>query len=530
MEGRPVVPGQDSDKNSEYLRNDAAFEKQQLELRSAQDIAEDGHVGTDRFGHALVAEDVKASAALRRKIDLRLMPIILACYLFCFIDRSNIGNARVAGLEADLKILPTQYGGYGYNLLLTGFYIAYVVFEPIGNFVCKAVGPGKYLPALVFGFGISSFGVAFCHNFGAAFACRFLLGIFEAGFFPGVAYYLSRWYTKDEFGFRMAMFLFGVPLSGAFGGLLASGFLDAEGFGMIRTWRVIFFAEGLITMGLSVAMYFLLPDGPAEAKWLKPEERAMVIARIKAENVGSMLLIDDVKAGVVKQAILNPTTLCMALYFCLANIPVQGLGFFLPSILRQIYPSITTIEVQLRTVPPYVCAAFVLLSVGYLSWKTQRRGLYMAILTPLLSIGYAIFLGTNNGSARYAATFLIAMGSSPTGALANTWATINTTSDTARAATLSMVIFAGNCGGLAATWTYIPKLTKPIPKESQIPGNALNLAGGMVQCFLSIGLWYWQVRENKQKAAGRDDYILEGKTDQEASILGQKHPGFRYKY
>ena len=103
---------------------------------------------------------------------------------------------------------------------------------------------------------------------------------------------------------------------------------------------------------------------------------ALVIARIKAENVGSMLLIDDIKAGVIKQAVLNPTTLCMALYFCLANIPVQGLGFFLPSILRQIYPSISTIEVQLRTVPPYVCAAFVLLLAGYLSWKTQRRALY----------------------------------------------------------------------------------------------------------------------------------------------------------
>lgn len=123
----------------------------------------------------------------------------------------------------------------------------------------------------------------------------------------------------------------------------------------------------------------------------------MVIARIKAENVGSMLLIDDVKAGVIKQAVLNPTTLCMALYFCLANIPgmidrllcaaltevnttllspVQGLGFFLPSILRQIYPSITTVEIQLRTVPPYVCAMFLLLLAGYLSWKTKRRGLY----------------------------------------------------------------------------------------------------------------------------------------------------------
>jgi hypothetical protein len=110
---------------------------------------------------------------------------------------------------------------------------------------------------------------------------------------------------------------------------------------MIKTWRVIFFAEGLITMGLSAIMYFLLPDGPAEAKFLTADERgkcrlytsrevviltestsqATVIARIKAENVGSMLLIDDIKAGVIKQAVLNPTTLCMALYFCLANIP-----------------------------------------------------------------------------------------------------------------------------------------------------------------------------------------------------------------
>lgn len=126
----------------------------------------------------------------------------------------------MAGLERDLNILPTQYNGYGYNLLLTAFYvsqsvtvcsfplskvlrqIAYVVFEPFGNLrklsvfsrtkhdltldtVCKKFGPGKFLPALVFGFGISSFAVAFCHNFGAAFACRFLLGVFESAFFPG---------------------------------------------------------------------------------------------------------------------------------------------------------------------------------------------------------------------------------------------------------------------------------------------------------------------------------------------------------
>lgn len=226
-------------------------------------------------------------------------------------------------MEASLGMRPTDFNGYGYNLLLTAFYIPCeshrdyslirgrpvsagadipgplldVLFEIPCNFLCKISGPGKFLPAAALGFGLFSMLMAFANNFGAAFAFRFMLGLAEAGFFPGVGLALSRWYTKAELGFRFACFLVAVPLAGSFGGLLASGFLSTPGFGSVRGWRVIFFAEGacdvylapqnpsadadldtsfgtgLITMGLAVILYFMLPDSPATAWFLTPEER-----------------------------------------------------------------------------------------------------------------------------------------------------------------------------------------------------------------------------------------------------------------
>ncbi|GAA5837014.1 hypothetical protein JCM11251_004474 [Rhodosporidiobolus azoricus] len=499
-------------------------------LETVQEAAADGHAATDRHGNVLVAIDHAAEAAIRRKCDLQIVPIIALCYLFCFIDRSNIGNARTAGLERDLGIAPTDYGGYGYNLLLTAFYIAYVVFELPASLICKKVGPGRFVPFLVFMFGLFSFAFAFIGNFGGAFALRFCLGIFEAMFLPSIAYYLSRFYRKAEYGFRVGVFFVGAPMAGAFGGLLASGFLSSPGFGMVRTWRIIFFGEGLITMGLGVLAWFLLPDSPSKARFLTPEQRILAVARIKSENVGSTELLDSVHQSVVRQAMFNPTTLTMVLYFLLANLPVQGLGFFLPSILRSIYPDISTVTLQLRTVPPYVVGAFTLLLASYLGWKTNCRGRYMLIFLPCLAAGYAIFLGANAGQARYAAVFLIAMGSVTTGPLCTTWATVNTTSDTARAATLSAVIFGGNIGGLIATWTYIPKLNSRVPRESQIPGNSLNLAGAIVQWFLTAGLLVYQHRENRQKEKGRDDWRLEGVKEGDDALLGQKHPAYRFLY
>ncbi|SCV69351.1 BQ2448_2371 [Microbotryum intermedium] len=476
------------------------------ERHQIEEVALAGHAATDIHGHSLVEIDEKAEAALRWKIDIRILPTIALLYLFC---------ARLAGLEKDLKMT----GKYDYNILLTSFYVAYVVFEIPCNYICKVVGPGKFIPILSFCFGLFSLAMAFVKSFGAGIAVRFLLGVAEAGVFPGMAFYLSRWYRKDELGFRLAFYIVCAPLAGAFGGLLASGLLKAPSFGMIHTWRIFFFAEGIITMGIAAISYPLLTDRPETAKWLSAEEKALCAARTKSENVGSVVVVDEAKSKVFMSGMFNTNSLVIALIFLLDNITVQGLGFFLPTIVRTIFPRKSTIELQLRTTPPYIVGAVISLVLPYLSWKTGRRALWMTVSAPLMIIGYAMFVASTNPQVRYAACFLIASAAFSFGSFCNTWAAINTTSDTARAGAIAITVFGGNLGGLVAT--YAP---------NQIPGNSLNLATSSLILLLTLGLWAWQKRENKRHNEGRMDHVLEGKSDDEIAMLGQHHPGFRYRH
>ncbi|TNY19180.1 putative MFS transporter [Rhodotorula diobovata] len=490
-------------------------------IHNIEEVALHGHAATNiKDGQSLFHIDEAKERALRRKIDLRILPTVALLYLFCFIDRANIGNARLAGLEKDLGLQ-----GYDYNILLTAFYVAYVVFEFPAQVVNKWIGPGKMIPILSFGFGLFSLCMAFVQSFGAAVAVRFCLGIMEAGVFPGIAFFLSRFYRKDELGFRLALYIVCAPLAGAFGGLLASGILKIDHIGPYRTWRNIFLVEGIITMGIALISYFILPDRPETCKWLTPEERLLAEARIKSENVGQTEVVDALHSKTLWSGVFNPTTLISATIFFFDNIVVQGVGFLYPTIVRTIYPGQTTIQLQLRTVPPYVVGAFTTLLTGYLSFKTKKRGLYMVLSAPFMIIGYAMYLGSMDPHVRYTAAFMVAIGAFSFGALCTAWAAANVTSDTARAGALGTVVLFGNCGGLVSTWTFLPK-----DSPRYVPGNAFNLCGSTVMLILSAGLWAWQVRENRAKAKGRDDWRIEGKTQAEIEALGQKLPGFRYAY
>jgi MFS family permease len=136
---------------------------------------------TRRFGHSLIEIDPAAERRLRNKIDLMVVPTVSLLYLFCFIDRANIGNAKIAGLEKDLGM-----AGNDYNMVLSIFYISYILFEIPSNIVCKWIGPGWFIPSISLGFGIISVCTGFVHNRAEAAGVRFLLGIFEAGMMPGM--------------------------------------------------------------------------------------------------------------------------------------------------------------------------------------------------------------------------------------------------------------------------------------------------------------------------------------------------------
>lgn len=134
--------------------------------------------------------------------------------------------------------------GNDFNASLSIFYISYIIFQLPCNAFCKWIGPGWFIPATTLGFGVCSMGTAFVHNYPSLCGVRFLLGIFESAMQPSLAYYLSRWYKRDELTFRVSLYIVSASLAGAFGGLLASAILNLPSFGSLHSWRMIFAIEG----------------------------------------------------------------------------------------------------------------------------------------------------------------------------------------------------------------------------------------------------------------------------------------------
>ena len=283
---------------------------------------------------------------------------------------------------------------------------------------------------------------------------------------PGIAYYMSRWYRRSELAFRLSLYIVMAPLAGAFGGLLASGILTLDSVGSLKTWRMIFIIEGIITCGLAIIAFFTLTDRPATARWLTAEERELAIARVKSERVGTTEVLDKMDSKKLVRGIFNPVVLATSMIFLLDNVTVQGLAFFLPTIVRvstlnsppnltyhkstneltdfqTIYPGTTVVHQQLRTVPPYIVGAFFTVLFPFLSWRFDRRNIFLIVSAPLIMVGYIMFLASTDGQVRYGATFLITAGAFSFGALCNAQVSANVLSDTARASAIGTNVMFG---------------------------------------------------------------------------------------
>lgn len=390
--------------------------------------------------------------------------------------------------------------------------------------MCKWIGPGWFIPAISLGFGAISIATAYVHNFSQAAGVRFVLGMFEAGMLPGIAYYLSRWYRRSELTFRLGLYIVMAPMAGAFGGLLASGILKLDSFCGVKSWRMIFVLEGIITVVLAIIAFFTLTDRPETARWLTQEEKDLAIARIKSERVATTEVLDKIDMKKILQGILNPITMLTSFIFLLNNITVQGLAFFAPTIVRTIYPNKTLIQQQLFTVPPYIVGAFFTLFLPGLSWKLDRRQVIMMACTPMVIAGYSIFLATTDANARYGALFLLSSSIFAMGPMTNAQVSANVISDTARSSGIGMNVMFGNMGGLIATWSYLPWDGPNYPI-----GNGLNLAAiSSILILSTLGL-IWMKRDNKKRDGRNVEEELLGMSQQEIQDLDWKHPAFRWK-
>ncbi|KAG9252976.1 major facilitator superfamily domain-containing protein [Emericellopsis atlantica] len=476
---------------------------------------------TEKDGAPVYEYDRLAERKLRNKIDLMIMPTTCLLYLFCFIDRANIGNARIAGMDVELGMK-----GFDYNATLSMFYVSYIVFELPSNVVCKLVGPGWFIPFLTVMFGICSIGCGFVQTTQQMMGVRFLLGIFEAGMMPGVAYYLSRWYRRSELTFRMGLYLVTGPVAGAFGALLAGAILNLDSFGAAKGWRMIFAIEGVVTISLGVIGFFTLTDRPETARWLSADEKRLCEERLRSERLGATKVLDKLDKKKLVLGMFNPMVITTSVIFLFCNITVQGLGFFLPTIVGSIHADKTVIQKQLFTVPPYIVGSIVTLIIPLLSWRWDRRQIFMIVTAPMGITGYIIFLATTNQTARYAATFLITSSAFYLGALTNSQVSANVVSDTARTSAIGLNVLFGNIGGLISTWSFLPFDAPNYPI-----GNGLNLGVQMGTLTIATIMLFWMKRNNAARDRRETEELdkIRDMTREEQEDLDWKHPSFRWR-
>ena len=326
------------------------------------------------------------------KLDLRLIPWLCLLYLISFLDRTNIGNAKIQGLQKDLKMTNSQY-----NISLTIFFISYSLFEPLTQILLKRFRPSIFIPAIMLMWGICMMTMGLVHDFGGLAAARWFLGLAEAGLFPGVNYYLSCWYKRCEFGVRAAIFFSAAAVAGSFGGLLAAAIAQMSGVGGKPGWAWIFILEGLVTIFIGIISFWVVQDFPDEAKFLSIDDRRRVIRRLK-EDKQSSAEHEEFKMAYFWASVKDWKTYTGMLIYMGCDGALYAFSLFVPTIIKELgYKSTTA---QLLSVPPYAVAAVLTITVGFVADRTRQRGLCNIAVSFLGIIGFGMLIGKFSPSLR----------------------------------------------------------------------------------------------------------------------------------
>lgn len=396
-------------------------------------------------------ERQRLELALVRKIDLRLLPMIILMYIMNYLDRNNIAAARLAGLEDELGLTSTQY-----LTALSILFVGYILMQVPSNLFLNKIGkPALYLPTVMILWGIISGATAGVQSFGGLIAVRFCLGFVEAAYFPGCLFYLSAWYTRKELGFRTAILYSGSLLSGAFSGLISAGITSGlDGAKNLRAWRWLFIIEGAITVVIAVGAYFALPNFPRTTTWLTENERQLAIWRLE-EDIG-----EDDWVGSEKQSFFHGMKLAfldikmyilMVLLFCfVASGTVTNL---FPTVVKTLgYSNIISL---LLTVPPYVLAV---ITTFLNAWHADRTGeRYFHITLPLYFAVFAFILAaaTTTTAPRYVAMMFMVPGVYTGYVVALAWISNTLPRPPAkRAAALAAINAVSNSSSIYASFMY----------------------------------------------------------------------------
>ncbi|KAB8078067.1 putative MFS transporter [Aspergillus leporis] len=442
---------------------------------------------------------------LMAKIDWHIVPCLCVMYLLAFLDRVNISNAAVLGLQEDLNIV----NGTKYNTALTIFFVPYVIFEIPSNILLKKLKPHVWLSVCMFLFGLVTICQGLVSNWGGLMTTRWFLGMLETGMFPGCFYLLGMWYKRSEAQKRFSFFFSSTTLAGAFGGLLASGLGKMDGIRGYGGWRWVFIIEGIITCVVALAWFFVIPDFPEEVKWLTEEEREFIRAKLARDSGGAG---HDAKMGL--RDVLDVFKDCKICLLCADHYQELWLR------------SYASIKTQLYSIPPWAAAWGFSMLVAILSDKTKHR--FAFTIGPMLvaMAGFAILLnvhGEAHRSVQYGALFMVTCGCYSAMPVIVCWFAMNLAGHRRRSVGTAWQIGFGNIGGIIATYSF---LKKDAPEYR--PGYAISIS---FLCFSAVcciayfaAVWHDNQRRDRAMASGATV------PQEEQESLGDMALNYRYSY
>ncbi|EHA58131.1 hypothetical protein MCOR27_004741 [Pyricularia oryzae] len=505
-------PPSDTEKDVKVPQHDSDGSSPDVEALHSEGIAPPGAIpGADNNAVSLEREK-----SILRKLDKRIVPMVMWTYLMNMMDRVNIGNARLFNMEADLGMDPN---GGQFQLAVSVLFITYCLFEAPSNMIIKKMKPARYLAGLTLAWGIVATLSALVNNFASLLACRLILGLLEAGFFPGVVLYLSMFYGRRSLALRIALFYGTAALSGAAGGLVAYGISFMNGFNGWNAWRWIILINGLPTLVTGLVIPFVLPNSPETTRFLdEGEKRDLVL--IHEAQVGRAKNLTHMVKEDVWDAVRDWTTwtYCIALFPQL--IMLYSFVVFLPTIINGL-GTWTPAEVQAMTIPVYMFGAIVYVLCAWQSDKTQRRGYFIMGAICSAMVGYGMLYADAGAGVSYAGCFFVSVGIFLSAGISFAWVPVNNPRYGKRAFSTGMHLTIGNSSGVAAPFLFLGN-------DGFRTGYTISmvlLAFGLV---LNIILHLHFKRQNKERDEGKQDYLMEGKTQLELEAMGEKNPQFRF--
>ncbi|KUJ16002.1 MFS general substrate transporter [Mollisia scopiformis] len=461
----------------------------------------------------------KLEKGLVKRLDWTLMPVVVLLFLLNILDRNNIANAKVAGLPKTLGISDSQY-----NTCLMIFYVGYVLTQVPSNLIIRKVRPSIYICGITSAWGIISMSQGFTKNFAGLFASRFILGLVEAPFLPGV-FLMSCWYKRTELPPRIA-FLYGANmLASAFGGLIAAGIIARmEGKLGRPAWEWLFIIEGSMTVVIALLVMPILPDYPLQkaSKIISHEQQLFAEWRIRKENAG---IRDEDPESILwglKQALFDPK-LYMFIILQMSLITAQSFTNFFPSIVGTLGYN-TTITLLL-TAPPYLLAFITSLAISFHAAHKYERGWHIAIpmLFALLGNLMAMFVPTLGG--RYFSMFLMCAGSYSPYNLCVSWLSASLPRPASkRAASLAII----NLMGAGVAHFYTSYAFPDSQKPRYYGGGSMMCAASLVCALMAIGIKYHLKRENARFEREEMGGEVPARTIKASKSDGEAVVSFRY--